>query len=78
MALFEVRRLSPALGAQVFGVDFTKPLTAEQRENVEQLLLQYQVLFFRRRLYRVPFEIAIYFQTLGLLLIILVFHFHQL
>ena len=48
MALFEIKRLSPALGAQVIGVDFTKPLSAEQRQTIEQLLLQYQVLFFRQ------------------------------
>lgn len=41
--------LSPALGAQVSGIDLRQPLTASLRQQVEDALLQYQVLFFREQ-----------------------------
>ncbi|AZC60802.1 taurine dioxygenase [Pseudomonas chlororaphis] len=39
--------LSSALGAQISGVDLSQPLASEQRDAIEQALLQHQVLFFR-------------------------------
>lgn len=39
--------VSPALGARVSGIDLSAPLDARQRDELEQALLQYQVLFFR-------------------------------
>jgi taurine dioxygenase len=39
--------LSSALGAHISGVDLSRDLTAEQRNAIEQALLEHQVLFFR-------------------------------
>jgi taurine dioxygenase len=39
--------LSCALGAQITGVDLSQELTGEQRDRIEQALLDHQVLFFR-------------------------------
>lgn len=39
--------LSPALGAEISGVDLSRDLTGEQRTAIEQALLDHQVLFFR-------------------------------
>ena len=41
--------LSPALGAQISGVDLSRDISSEQRDAIEQALLQYQVLFFRNQ-----------------------------
>lgn len=42
-----VTPLSPALGAQISGVDISRDITAQQRDAIEQALLEHQVLFFR-------------------------------
>ena len=42
-----VTPLSPALGAQISGVDISRDITLEQRDAIEQALLEHQVLFFR-------------------------------
>ncbi|UVJ43864.1 taurine dioxygenase [Pseudomonas sp. LS1212] len=39
--------LSPALGAQISGVDLSAELSLEHRDAIEQALLEHQVLFFR-------------------------------
>lgn len=39
--------LSPALGAQISGVDLTRDISDAQRDAIEQALLKHQVLFFR-------------------------------
>jgi len=39
--------LSPALGAQISGLDLSRQLTDPQRQAIEQALLTHQVLFFR-------------------------------
>lgn len=39
--------LSPALGAQISGVDISRDISAEERDAIEQALLQHQVLFLR-------------------------------
>ena len=36
--------LSPALGAQISGIDLTREISREHRDAVEQALLQHQVL----------------------------------
>ncbi|WP_166358326.1 taurine dioxygenase [Pseudomonas akapageensis] len=41
--------LSPALGAQIQGVDLSAELSAEHRNAIEQALLDHQVLFFREQ-----------------------------
>lgn len=43
----DIHPLSPALGAQISGVDLSLDLTGEQRNVIEQALLDHQVLFFR-------------------------------
>ena len=47
MSSLTVTPLSTALGAQISGVDITQPLNPEQRDAIEQALLDYSVLFFR-------------------------------
>lgn len=42
-----VTPLSPALGAQISGVDLSRELDAGARDAIEQALLKHQVLFFR-------------------------------
>ncbi|SEJ64049.1 taurine dioxygenase [Pseudomonas sp. NFR16] len=39
--------LSPALGAQISGVDLSRDLTSAERDAIERALLEHQVLFFR-------------------------------
>ena len=41
--------LSPALGAQISGVDLSRDISAEARAAIEQALLIHQVLFFREQ-----------------------------
>ena len=41
--------LSPALGAQISGVDLSREITDVQRDAIEQALLEHQVLFFREQ-----------------------------
>jgi taurine dioxygenase len=43
----QITPLSSALGAQISGVDLSRDLSAEQRDAIEQALLEHQVLFFR-------------------------------
>ena len=45
----EARPLGRALGAEVSGVDLTQELPREQIAELTQLLLEHQVLFFRRQ-----------------------------
>lgn len=47
MSSLTVTPLSTALGAQISGVDISQPLKPEQRNAIEQALLDYSVLFFR-------------------------------
>ena len=41
--------INSALGAQIDGVDLTQPLSLEQRDAIEQALLQHQVIFFKNQ-----------------------------
>ena len=43
----DIHPLSPALGAQISGIDLNRDLTGEQRNVIERALLDQQVLFFR-------------------------------
>ena len=44
-----VTPISSALGAEIDGVDLTQPLSLEQRDAIEQALLQHQVIFFKNQ-----------------------------
>ncbi|KRW62067.1 taurine dioxygenase [Pseudomonas sp. TTU2014-080ASC] len=45
----QITQLSPALGAQIDGLDLSQPLSAEHIDAIEQALLTHQVLFFRNQ-----------------------------
>jgi len=42
-----VTPLEPTVGAEISGVDLSKPLTPSQRDEIHALLLKHKVLFFR-------------------------------
>lgn len=44
---FEAIPQSPCLGAEIRGLDLSKPLDREQADEVERALVEYKVLFFR-------------------------------
>lgn len=46
---FEIRRYSPAMGAEIYGLDLANGLTSEQYQAVRAALLEHQVLFFRNQ-----------------------------
>ena len=43
----EVRKCTPHTGAEIFGVDLSKPLSAEQFEDVHAAFMEHLVIFFR-------------------------------
>jgi alpha-ketoglutarate-dependent taurine dioxygenase len=43
----EIRPLQPTIGAEIYGVDISKPLTPGQRDAIKVTILQYKVVFFR-------------------------------
>lgn len=43
----EIRPLQPTIGAEIHGVDISRPLAAAQRDAIKAALLQYKVVFFR-------------------------------
>ena len=43
---FDLKRLSPALGAEIRGVDLSQPLPPAQREEIRQALTEHLVLTF--------------------------------
>jgi taurine dioxygenase len=45
----QITQLSPALGAQIDGIDLSQPLSAEHKDAIEHALLIHQVLFFRNQ-----------------------------
>lgn len=45
----QITQLSPALGAQIDGINLSEPLSAENHQLIEQALLTHQVLFFRNQ-----------------------------
>lgn len=46
-ALFGVRPLGPLIGAEIGGVDLTRPLAPAVRAELDRALLEWKVLFFR-------------------------------
>ena len=46
-SLIEVFQLTPAIGAELFGVDLTRPFSHEVQERIYELLIEHQVVFFR-------------------------------
>ncbi|WP_327753963.1 TauD/TfdA family dioxygenase (plasmid) [Sphingobium sp. SJ10-10] len=42
-----IRPLQPTIGAEIDGVDLSKPLAPEQRDAIRAALLRYKVIFFR-------------------------------
>lgn len=49
MANFNVKTLSPVLGAEILNSDLTIPLTSSQKEEILHLFSQHQVLVFRHQ-----------------------------
>jgi taurine dioxygenase len=45
--LFHIKPLSTLIGAEVEGIDLSKPITPEQKEELNRALLEWKVLFFR-------------------------------
>ena len=45
----EVRPFAPNLGADIYGVDLSKPVPDDQFADIRQAFLDYQVLFFRQQ-----------------------------
>ena len=43
----EVRKLNPTIGAEIFGVDLSKPLGNQQFQEVHDALMENLVIFFR-------------------------------
>jgi taurine dioxygenase len=46
-SLFTVKPLSPIIGAEIEGVDLAKPLTPQLKEELNEALLEWKVIFFR-------------------------------
>ena len=46
-ASFAIRPLQPTIGAEIEGIDLSRPLTIEQRDALKSAVLDYKVLFFR-------------------------------
>jgi alpha-ketoglutarate-dependent taurine dioxygenase len=42
-----IRPLQPTIGAEISGVDLSRPLSAQQRDQIKAAILQYKVVFFR-------------------------------
>ena len=42
-----VRPSTPVIGAEIEGIDLSKPLSEEEVNDIHQALLQWKVLFFR-------------------------------
>lgn len=42
-----VKPLEPTLGAEISGIDLTRPLPPQQKAEIHALILKYKVLFFR-------------------------------
>lgn len=43
----KVTRLEPNIGAEIAGVDLTRPISPQQRDEIRALLLEHKVIFFR-------------------------------
>lgn len=49
MSKINATRLTPAIGAEITGIDFSKSLTESTLDRIYQLLLDHQVIFFRNQ-----------------------------
>ena len=47
--LFTVKPLSPIIGAEIEGVDLSQPLTPQLKEELNEALLEWKVIFFRNQ-----------------------------
>ncbi len=45
----EIKKLTPIVGAEISGIDLTRPLSAEEREALQQALADHLVIFFRNQ-----------------------------
>ena len=45
----EINRFSPAVGAEIRGIDLSRGLTGEEFKEVHKAFLDHQVLFFREQ-----------------------------
>lgn len=61
----EVTPTTPFIGAEVRGVDLSRPLAAEQFAELEQAFLTYQVLFFREQKQLTPDQQIAFAQRFG-------------
>ena len=43
----ELRKSTPIIGAEIFGVDLSKPLSNQQFQEVHDALMDHLVIFFR-------------------------------
>lgn len=48
-SLLEVKPLNPIIGAEIEGVDLSKPLSPQLREELNEALLEWKVIFFRNQ-----------------------------
>jgi taurine dioxygenase len=47
METIEVRKLTPAIGAEIDGVDLSKALSNQQFDDIHRALMEHLVIFFR-------------------------------
>src|ERR1700733_13518524 len=45
-----IRPLQPTIGAEISGIDLTRPLSDADRDQIKAAILQYKVAFFRDRI----------------------------
>jgi taurine dioxygenase len=48
-SLFKVKPLNPIIGAEIEGLDLSKPLSPQLREELNEALLEWKVIFFRNQ-----------------------------
>ncbi|GKU83972.1 TauD/TfdA family dioxygenase [Niallia sp. NCCP-28] len=48
-SFFKVKPLNPIIGAEIEGVDLSKPLSTPLREELNEALLEWKVIFFRNQ-----------------------------
>lgn len=48
-SLFTIQPLSPVIGAVIEGVDLSKPLTTKLKEEINDALLEWKVIFFKNQ-----------------------------
>jgi len=46
-AILQITPLQPTIGAEIAGVDLSRPLTTEQRAAIRAAVIRYKVIFFR-------------------------------